>query len=82
MKRLLFLGFISICIPFTVLAGNTASYRVSLTIPEEVEISKEKTATESTEGKKEEPDKTGPTAITEKTIRQDQEIILKTIVAK
>lgn len=79
MNKLVFLTLILVLTPLTVFGGNTKSYRVSFTIPQSVELSKEDSLTEE---KEEETLVSERTVITEKTTRKGKSVILKTVVAK
>lgn len=79
MNKLVFLALILVLTPLAVFGGNTKSYRVSFTIPQSIELSKEDSMTE--ENEKETPE-FECTAITEETIRNGESVILKTVVAK
>ena len=80
MKKLVFLTLVSVFIPLTVLGGNSVSYRVSLTIPETVEINQEEDLSE--EKTEEETLKIERTVIAQETTRQGERVILKTVVGK
>ena len=72
-------------IPMSVLAGNTSVVRVSFTIPQRVEINKEAAMPIEEAGKEEERDiavEEGKVMVIEEAIRQDQRVILKTVLAK
>ena len=48
MNKLVFLALILVLTPIAVFGGNTKSYRVSFTIPQSIELSKEDSMTEET----------------------------------
>ncbi len=79
MKRLVFLTLVLVLFPLTVLGRNSVSYRVSLIIPESVELTKEETLSEDKEEKTLTYERT---VITEEATRQGEKVILKTLVGK
>lgn len=79
MRKLILLTFVFVLFPLAVLGGNSVSYRVSFTIPESVELSKEE---DLSEDKEEETLTYERTVITEETTRRGEKIILKTSVGK
>jgi len=79
MRRFVFLTFVFALFPLAVFGGNSVSYRVSFTIPESVELSKEDTLSED---KEEETVTYERTVITEETTRRGEKVILKTSVSK
>ena len=79
MNKLVFLTLILALTPLAVFGSTTKSYRVSLTIPQSVELSKEDSLTEE---KEKETLKVERTAITHRVIRNGKRVILKTVVAK
>jgi hypothetical protein len=79
MRRFVLLTFVFVFFPLVVFSKNSVSYRVSLTIPESVELSKEENLSED---KEEETVTYERTVITEKVTRQGEKVILKTSVSK